>query len=136
MASGKRTRFLIAFGAMIIGVGLLVALSFRGTMVYYLTVSEYVEDPESVPPPVRVNGRVVPGSIVRETGQLGARFTMTDGQNNLPVEYRKEVPDTFVDRAEVVVEGELDDQGVFQAHLLLAKCPSKYEEAVTATAQP
>jgi cytochrome c-type biogenesis protein CcmE len=112
---------------MIVGVGLLVGLSFRGSMVYYLTVSEYMAAPANAPSPVRVNGRVVPGTIERETGKLGVRFAMTDGQNDLPVVYPKEVPDTFVDRAEVVVEGALDDQGVFQAQMLLAKCPSKYE---------
>lgn len=127
VAVGRRTRFLIAFAAMAVGIGLLVGLSFRGSMVYYLSVSEYMADPHDAPVPVRVNGRVVPGTIERESGTLGVRFAMTDGHRNLPVVYRKEVPDTFVDRAEVVVEGALDDQGVFQAQLLLAKCPSKYE---------
>ena len=41
--------------------------------------------------------------------------------------YAKETPDTFVDGSEVVVEGSLGADGVFVAHTLLAKCPSKYE---------
>ena len=52
---------------------------------------------------------------------------MTDGTRALPILYSKEIPDTFVDRSEVVVEGAMRPDGVFVAHTLLAKCPSKYE---------
>ncbi|MCZ6670184.1 MAG: cytochrome c maturation protein CcmE [Acidobacteria bacterium] len=127
MKKSQRTRFFIAFLLMILGIGLLVAVSFRGSMVYYLSVSEYMQSSGRVPGPVRVNGRVVPGSIEKEPAKLGVRFAMTDGENTLPVVYEKIVPDTFVERAEVVVEGKLDPAGVFHADVLLAKCPSKYE---------
>ncbi len=127
MSRNRRTRFLIAFSAMIVAVGLLVGLSFRGSMVYYLTVGEYLDTPGNRPDPVRVNGRVAPGSIRKKPGKLGVQFAITDGNRSLPVYYGREVPDTFIDGAEVVVEGDRDDQGTFQAHLLLAKCPSKYE---------
>ena len=43
--------------------------------------------------------------------------------------YHGIVPDTFVDNADVVVEGRLAGDGTFEAHTLLAKCPSKYEAA-------
>ncbi len=127
MKRSQRTRFFIAFLLMILGIGLLVAVSFRGSMVYYLSVSEYMQSSGRVPGPVRVNGRVVPGSIEKEPAKLGVRFAMTDGESTLPVVYEKIVPDTFVERAEVVVEGKLDPAGVFHADVLLAKCPSKYE---------
>ena len=127
MKKSQRTRFFIAFLLMVLGVGLLVAVSFRGSMVYYLSVSEYMQSSGRAPGPVRVNGRVVPGSIEKEPAKLGVRFAMTDGESTLPVVYGKIVPDTFVERAEVVVEGKLDPAGVFHADVLLAKCPSKYE---------
>ena len=127
MKKSQRTRFFIAFLLMILGIGLLVAVSFRGSMVYYMSVSEYLQFSGRDPGPVRVNGRVVPGSIEKEPAKLGVRFAMTDGENTLPVMYGKIVPDKFVERAEVVVEGKLDPTGVFQANVLLAKCPSKYE---------
>ena len=56
-------------------------------------------------------------------------FNMTDGEATLAVYYRGIIPDTFVDGADVVVEGQLQPDGVFAAHTLLAKCPSKYESA-------
>ena len=47
----------------------------------------------------------------------------------LAVNYHGIIPDTFVDGADVVVEGALSTDGTFDAHTLLAKCPSKYESA-------
>src|SRR5262245_41774768 len=106
---------------------ILVGLSFRGSMVYYLTVSEFLaHPPSSLDDHFRVNGKVVPGSITKQSGVLGAGFQMTDGRGVLNVVFRNELPDTFVDEAEVVVEGSMKE-GVFEAHTLLAKCPSKYE---------
>ena len=131
MAAGKRTRFFLAFAAITAAIGLLVWQSFSGSMVYYVTVSEFRSGVERPPGPIRVNGRVVPGSIEHETGQIGVRFAMTDEVSEphpaLQVVFSREVPDTFTDRAEVVVEGKMGTDGLFHADLLLAKCPSKYE---------
>ena len=43
--------------------------------------------------------------------------------------YRGVAPDTFTDGVDIVVEGRLDANGVFQATTLLAKCASRYENA-------
>ena len=63
---------------------------------------------------------------------LRLEFEMNDGEGGraLTVRYDKEVPDTFVEDAEVVVKGALTPEGVFQADTLLAKCPSKYEAEI------
>lgn len=120
-------KILICVAVLLVAFSVLVGLSFRGSMVYYLSVSEFLTHPPSdLESHFRVNGKVTPGSIARQAGVLGARFQMTDGKGTLPVIYRKELPDTFVDSAEVVVEGRMKD-GVFEANTLLAKCPSKYE---------
>ena len=74
-----------------------------------------------------MNGIVKAGSIKKHQGAPGARFVLTDGTQDLPVVYDKEVPDTFVDGSEAVVEGSLGADGTFVAATLLAKCPSKYE---------
>jgi cytochrome c-type biogenesis protein CcmE len=103
------------------------ALSGKGGLVYYYTVSEFKSLDKSREGGFRINGRVSSGSIVRAASGVDVRFSMTDGQQTLPVEYHGVVPDTFVDDAEVVVEGGLRSDGTFQATNLLAKCPSKYE---------
>jgi cytochrome c-type biogenesis protein CcmE len=136
MFSRISPKIAISLAILLTAFTVLVGLSFRGSMVYYLTVSEFVSHPPSgLDEHFRVNGRVVPGSIARQSGVLGADFRMTDGQKVLPVAFRKELPDTFVDEAEVVVEGRMKD-GVFEAHTLLAKCPSKYESQKKASYKP
>jgi cytochrome c-type biogenesis protein CcmE len=131
MTGGRLSRIspkiAISIAILLAAFATLVSLSFRGSMVYYLTVSEFLSHPPSnLDDHFRVNGKVVTGSISKQSGVLGAGFNMTDGQGILKVVFRKELPDTFVDDAEVVVEGRLKE-GVFEAHTLLAKCPSKYE---------
>ncbi len=47
---------------------------------------------------------------------------------SMKVKYNGIVPDTFKEDSEVVVEGAWDSaSGEFEASVLLAKCPSKYE---------
>ncbi len=131
MAQGTSRKVLVVAGLLIIGLAILftVGLQSEGSLVYYLTVTEFLEPARGADrgDNYRVNGNVVEGSIAKHPGIIGANFRMTDGTKELPVIYRKETPDTFVDGAEVVVEGSLGPDGVFQAVTLLAKCPSKYE---------
>jgi cytochrome c-type biogenesis protein CcmE len=72
---------------------------------------------------------VADGTIVRMPTGQDVTFVVTDGDATLPVRYHGIIPDTFVDGADVVVEGQLTGDGTFEAHTLLAKCPSKYEAA-------
>lgn len=138
MPAGRFTpKVWIAAGAMILGLAVLFGVGFKGSMVYYLTVSEFLDrnGKDDLGENFRVNGNVVTGSIERPDGRIGARFVMGDGTRTLPVVYAKETPDTFVDGSEVVVEGKLGRDGVFEAHTLLAKCPSKYEAGAKGRAQ-
>ncbi len=108
---------------------LVVTLSSKGGLVYYYTVSEFERMGPQRDSSFRVNGKVATGSIVRQPTGLDVSFAMTDGQATLPVRYHGIIPDTFVDGADVVVEGGLRQDGTFEASNLLAKCPSKYEAA-------
>jgi cytochrome c-type biogenesis protein CcmE len=82
---------------------------------------------------VRVRGKVEEGSIVQPAGSAEVTFRIMDGAETLKVKYSSRehgpLPDTFVDGANAIVTGSLDSEGVFQAHTLQAKCPSKYEGA-------
>ena len=48
-----------------------------------------------------------------------------------PVEYKGDLPDTFNDRPDMIVDAVLDghyrDDGVFEATTVLTKCGSRYE---------
>ena len=121
----------LAVGATVIAAGLitLATVSFRQNLVYYLSVGEFLDRHGDLPSRgYRVNGNVVAGSVVRATAGPGVTFTITDGRRTMPVAYTRELPDTFRDGTEVVIEGTADANGVFQARTLLAKCPSKYEK--------
>lgn len=129
MSQRINRKFVVAVSMLLAGLAVLFGVGLRGSLVYYLTVTEFLDPARrsDLGDHFRVNGNVVPGSIVQPPSGLGARFVMTDGRNSLPVVYAKETPDTFVDGSEVVVEGTLQPDGSFAATLLLAKCPSKYE---------
>ncbi|MFQ5877244.1 MAG: cytochrome c maturation protein CcmE [Acidobacteriota bacterium] len=129
MARRISPKFLIAVPLLVAGLLVLFGVGHKGSLVYYLTVGEFLDRRarSDLGENFRINGNVVEGSIERTPGAPGARFLMTDGTRELPVAYSKETPDTFVDGSEVVVEGSLGPDGVFVAHTLLAKCPSKYE---------
>ena len=94
------------------------------SMVYYLTPVELIERVESDPTfhelGVKVSGRVVEGSWTRENGGRGAHeFMVADLEDTgvtVAVHYDDVVPDTFNDKAEVVVEGKYGSDGSIPRH--------------------
>ena len=76
---------------------------------------------------LRVKGKLVPGSLVRTPSSLDVQFVMAQDEHELEVHYSKELPDTFKDGSEILVEGKYTPDGYFTANMLMAKCPSKYE---------
>jgi|SaaInl4_150m_RNA_FD_contig_51_775821_length_1001_multi_3_in_0_out_0_1 cytochrome c-type biogenesis protein CcmE len=111
---------------------------------YYHTPSEFLETAQDyVGRDVRVNGKVLPGSIRREevsaTNHLPRLdFILADSANaQLPVRYvGTTIPDAFKAEADVVVEGPYNSDGVLEAKQLLVKCPSKYETTPTEDGHP
>ena len=99
-----------------------------GGLSYYVTVDEFLSEPPEGNN-FRVKGKVKDGTIERMPSGMDVAFVMTEGGRDLTVSYHGIIPDTFVDGAEVVVEGDLGTDGRFVADNMLAKCPSKYEAA-------
>jgi cytochrome c-type biogenesis protein CcmE len=128
-----RTKFLIGGLLVMSTSGYLMASSIKTTGMYYLTPSELATkvngDDSFHDTGVRVGARVVPGTIRRDPGGKSVAFVVTDGARTYPVRYRGIIPDTFTDSVDVVVEGRLRRDGVFQATVLTAKCASRYENA-------
>ncbi len=112
---------------MVIAISYLGYMGFQSAATYYYTVSEVAEQGSSIyGERVRVNGLVAPGSLEQEPGSFTLKFTITEAEESLPVVYQGVVPDTFKVGNDVVVEGYLNQGGIFQATTILAKCPSKY----------
>ena len=110
-------------------IGYLGYVGFSGSAVYYYTVSEFIEQGSAIiDQNVRVNGQVLAGSVEQEAAGRILRFSIAspDGKEVVSVVYQGVVPDAFTEGNDVVVEGNLDSAGIFHAHTLIQKCPSKY----------
>jgi cytochrome c-type biogenesis protein CcmE len=136
-----RLKFFVA-GAIILAamVALFAASLNQKGAAYYIPVSEFVRAGAGTNGDFRINGRVREGTVVHPAGGTELTFSMADSDTGgatvhpgeLRVRYKGLVPDTFTDTSDVVVEGTLGSDGVFEATTLLAKCPSKYETAASA----
>jgi cytochrome c-type biogenesis protein CcmE len=128
-----KSKFLLILVGVLGTMGFFVAAAIKsrpaGGMVYFHTVDEFHAMPHDPSGSFRVNGKVREGSIERlPTGQ-DVNFVIAGATSTLPVAYHGIIPDTFVDGADVTVEGALLPTGTFRATNLMAKCPSKYEAA-------
>ena len=74
----------------------------------------------------RLGGLVEADSVRHEDGTLKVSFTVTDGGASIPVQYEGILPDLFREGQGVVVEGAIDDAGIFQAETVLAKHDENY----------
>ncbi|MFC1943221.1 cytochrome c maturation protein CcmE [Chloroflexota bacterium] len=123
----RKKRFLIGGIIVFLAIGYLGFMGFQSSATYYYTVSELMGQKSSIyDENMRVSGVVAPGSIEQEPGSFMLRFIISDDTESLPVVYQGVVPDTFKVDNGVIVEGYLDLDGVFQAHTILTKCPSRY----------
>lgn len=130
----KQTK--LAFGITIIAICivLLVAAGIQKTSMHYFTVAELeAREADFIGKKIKLAGKVVPGSIIRDDGTLNLSFRVWEPVGDKGhtqarvVRYQGIVPDTFRDESDVVLEGKTLDNGTFAAEHLLAKCPSKYE---------
>ena len=121
-------------------VGTMGWLAFTGSsqsQSYYKTVDELKQmGQQAYGKRIRVGGNVVEGSIHREGAQV--HFTLVcaamDGGTcseggKMQVVYTgtDPLPDTFKDGAQALADGKLDNDHVFRAAAVQAKCASKYE---------
>lgn len=140
----KWVKFVIA-GAVVIGVITYLMISgLSQHTVYYVEVSELLENPAKFETKgARLSGDVVENTVVKDNmDKKLLQFDITDSAGSvMSVEYKGVVPDAFEEGVTVILEGNYDSsKKVFYAKTLMAKCPSKYEgedysEHVAATQQ-
>jgi cytochrome c-type biogenesis protein CcmE len=153
--AGRRPRIgRLAIGILLVAAALsyLVYAGTKDNLVYYYEVGEVQAAAASTDGRIRVSGDVVEGSIVKDEDARVIRFAIraatADGEpggtsggdarpaESIPVVYAGTVPDIFREGIQVVVEGKMGSDGTFEAETLLAKCPSKYQEAGQLSAEP
>ncbi|MBN1177282.1 MAG: cytochrome c maturation protein CcmE [Dehalococcoidales bacterium] len=123
-----KKRLLIGGGIILIAVIYLLYLSFGSSVSYYVTVSEFYDrTDELLDTSIRVAGNVAENSIEWNAKEVELAFVLTEGGRDMPVVYHGAQPSGFKGGSTILVEGEYESDGVFQASQLILKCPSKYE---------
>lgn len=127
------TKFALGAAVILGSVALLITEGVKQTGTYFLTPTQLIErtqaDPSFHDVGLKVAAKVVKGSIRRDQAAQRVDFSISDGTQSFPVTFVGHVPDTFTDAndIDVVVEGKLDRNNVFQATDVIAKCGSRYE---------
>lgn len=122
--TARRARLLL-LALLLAGVALLVTAGLQHTLTFYRTPGEVLDQGSGRR--VRLGGEVLPGSLRTENGTT--RFRIGDGVAQVDVEEDAELPGTIREGQEAVVEGELDDQGVFRSDTIMAKHGNEYRPA-------
>lgn len=122
-----RIKLIVAGLVLVASVSYLAFAGAQKGWVYYLDVDTYLADAAYQSQRVRLCGRVAEDQFEAAPAQLAARFQLLGPTEQLAVVYHGVIPDTFKVGVDVVLEGKLDDAGVFQADLLMTKCASKYQ---------
>ncbi|MFI0793657.1 cytochrome c maturation protein CcmE [Micromonospora rubida] len=111
--------------------GLLVTGALQGTLTYYRTPGEVLDDPSATRDRVRLGGEVVPGSL-RHDGDLVV-FRLTAEGHEITVEQRGVPPETFREGEEAVVEGTLSTDRVFRSNHVVVRHGNEYRPSADPT---
>jgi cytochrome c-type biogenesis protein CcmE len=129
----KKTIVKTIIAVALIGGGMtyFILQAMRSSWAYYYSVDDLAANRTVVKNhSLRLAGRVKKDSIVRDLQKTSLKFILSGSESELPVHYKGTVPDNFADDIEVVIEGRLDTNGIFQADRLMTKCESKYKAKV------
>ena len=131
----KNLGLLVTLLVMVGAVVTLFLVGFKEAAIYATPVDQLLASQEKLAGrKVRVEGELVPGSLVKRDDPCEYRFNVhgAEKKGELPVRYAQcVVPDSFRDvptgGVQVTIEGSLNTQGHFDATLVMAKCTSKYD---------
>ena len=136
----NRTRLIILVGVIALAVAYMVYAAFPGNTQYFVSVSEFLDDPKLHDgQTLRVAGALDPDSFRREDGSADSRFAVGDKEVDVPglipgsrvleASYVGVLPDLFFNpHSEIILEGSYDaENAIFTTDNILVKCPSKYQ---------
>ena len=123
----KHQRLVLVVIALVVlvGAGFLAAWGLRSEANYFYTPSQLAADPPIHSRMIRLGGMVREGSIQQLDDGVSIRFTVGDGEAEVPVRFTGIVPDLFVEGSGVVAEGRMGPTA-FMADSLLAKHDENY----------
>jgi cytochrome c-type biogenesis protein CcmE len=150
----QHRKFLLGGILIVVAIIYLIASTTYSTSHYYYTVDELnSKGAAAVGENVRISGAVLGKSIIYNPDSLELRFTIAhvpgqqrevDAQGGLAavlhqavsdsnatrldVTHNGPMPDLLRNEAQAIMDGYLNDDGIFVANTLLLKCPTKYDD--------
>jgi cytochrome c-type biogenesis protein CcmE len=124
--TSRQIKWIVGGAIALAALAYLVFVAASGSAAYYVTIAELRGQGPSRRN-VRVAGKIVGESILWKPRDMRLEFDLVDESGRMSVGYDGSRPDMFRDGADLVVEGKLSSDGVFEARTLMLKCPSKYE---------
>ncbi len=124
-----RKRRLIGVLIILAGVSLaavVASFSLQENLLYFQSPSDLADQPMPPGRQFRLGGLVKPGTVDRVGDSLATRFVVTDGPEDVTVEYVGILPDLFREGQGVIARGALDESGMFAASEVLAKHDENY----------
>ena len=124
----RHQRLLLIFGALatIALIATFVFSALNENLSFFYAPTEVQEGKAPKDRMFRVGGLVKPDSFRREADGVTARFIITDQYADIPVSYKRPLPDLFSEGKGVVAQGRLGDDGIFMAQEVLAKHDENY----------
>lgn len=128
--SSKRVKAIIGVIAVMGAVAFLVIQALNAT-VYSYTIDElWDKGPTDDGELIRVTGKLIPDSFIREPDSTQVHFTLTNGTDTVSAIHQGLVPDLFFnEHSEIILEGTFSPNGIFESYNVIVKCPSKYVAA-------
>ena len=128
--SSKKAKTLVGTIAIAGAVAFLVIQALNAT-VYSYTIDElWDKGPTNDGELIRVTGKLIPDSFIREPDSTQAHFTLTNGTETISATHQGLVPDLFFnEHSEIILEGTFSPNGTFESYNVIVKCPSKYVAA-------
>ena len=124
----RHKRFgLIAAGLILLMIAAaLITKSFRSNLVFFFTPTQVESGEAPKTGSFRIGGMVEVCSLKRLPDGLHVQFKVTDTAKSMLVQYKGILPDLFKVGNGVVAQGELNQNGLFEADQVLAKHDENY----------
>lgn len=126
IAKRRRLIIFVSYAALLGVIVTLTLTALQDNIVFFYTPSEIAATDHSHKQQLRLGGMVKDGSLDIEG--LNSKFIVTDGQQDISVEYGNALPSLFREGQGVVAEGRIID-GIFMADNVLAKHDENYMPA-------
>jgi cytochrome c-type biogenesis protein CcmE len=130
----KQRLILVIFGVVLTSLAIgLILYAMRENINLFYPPSKIAKGEAPTNRNIRGGGCVKPGSVMRSKETLDVSFVLTDGGADVPVVFSGILPDLFAEGEAAVVNGKLDEKGVFRAEQVLAKHDENYTPPEVAT---